>query len=84
MTKKITFSELRNLKNNLPQGSVKEIANRLNINPDTVRNYFGGKNYKCGECVGIHIERGPNGGIVILDDDTIFNMAQEMLQNNLN
>lgn len=38
---------------------------------DTVRNYFGGKNYGEGSSCGFHIEPGPDGGIVTLDDTTI-------------
>ena len=29
---------------------------------------------------GVHIEPGPNGGIVVLDDPTIYDMAVEILQ----
>ena len=45
----ITFNELRKIKDNLPSGSIKKIANILNISEDTVRNYFGGEHYKTGE-----------------------------------
>ena len=49
------------------------------MKPETVRNYFGGYNYKEGKSVGIHIEPGPNGGIVVLDDTTIFDKALKIL-----
>ena len=45
----ITFNELRELKDKLPTGSMSKIAKRLNIEEDTVRNYFGGTHYKEGE-----------------------------------
>ena len=51
---------------------------KLDLNVETVRNYFGGANYNNGEAVGIHIEQGPDGGIVILDDTTILDMALEL------
>ena len=38
----ITFNELRELKDKLPNGSMKKIADKLDIEEDTVRNYFGG------------------------------------------
>ena len=76
----ITFNELRKIKDNLPHGGIRKIANKLNMNEETVRNYFGGTNYREGESVGIHYGPGPDGGIVILDDTTILDMAKEMTQ----
>lgn len=75
----ITFNELRRIKDSLPDGSMKRIADRLNLNEETVRNYFGGTNFKAGEGVGLHIEKGPEGGIVSIEDPTILNIAREML-----
>jgi hypothetical protein len=76
----ITFNELRKIKDSLPSGSMKKIAERLNIDEDTVRNYFGGTHYKSGEgkTVGVHWEQGPDGGIVTFDDETILNIAREL------
>ena len=76
----ITFNELRKIKDSLPDGSMKKIANELNLSVETVRNYFGGTNYDEGETVGIHLEKGPNGGIVVLDDTTILDMAKDILE----
>ncbi len=79
MTKKITFNELRKIKDSLPDGSIRQLANEFGIEVETVRNYFGGANYTSGKSVGIHIEPGPNGGIVELDDTTILDRAMEMI-----
>ena len=78
----ITFNELRKIKDSLPSGSMKKIADKLNIDEDTVRNYFGGTHYKSGEgkSIGVHIEQGPDGGIVTFDDETILNLALEILE----
>jgi hypothetical protein len=76
----ITFNELRKIKDNLPAGSMKQIAENLNVSEDTVRNYFGGSHYKTGDCVGIHVEQGPDGGIVSLDDTTILDMARSIIE----
>lgn len=76
----ITFEELRRIKHSLPTGSVARIAKELNLDEQTVRNYFGGDDFDHGESVGIHIEPGPNGGIVHLDDDTILNMALKIIE----
>ncbi len=76
----ITFNELRKIKDSLPDGSMTRIANELNLSVETVRNYFGGANYNEGDTVGIHLEKGPNGGIVVLDDTTILEMAKEILE----
>ena len=54
MTKTITFNELRRLKDRLPDGSTHRIADELGISVETVRNYFGGYNYKDGKSCGIH------------------------------
>jgi hypothetical protein len=75
----ITFDELRKIKHQLPTGSVQRIANELNIEEQTVRNYFGAKKYENGAVVGSHIEPGPNGGIVQLDDDKILNLAKKII-----
>lgn len=79
MEKKITFNELRKIKDSLPDGSVRQIAKEFDLTEDTVRNYFGGRNYSKGKAVGIHTEPGPNGGVVLLDDTTILERAQELI-----
>jgi len=79
MTKLITFNELRRIKDNLPVGSMQQIANKLNIDVETVRNYFGGTNYEKGGAIGFHVEQGPDGGIVTLDDTTILDMANDLI-----
>ncbi len=79
MEKKITFNELRKIKDSLPDGSIRQIAQEFEMEVETVRNYFGGANYERGKSVGIHIEPGPNGGIVLLDDTKILERAQELL-----
>ena len=78
----ITFNELRRIKDSLPDGSMHKIAEDLNMTVETVRNYFGGRNFEKGESVGLVIEQGPDGGIVHLEDDKILNMAKEILNEN--
>lgn len=80
MTKTISFNDLRRIKDSLPDGSIRQIADKLNVTPQTVRNYFGGTNYEFGKNLGVHIEPGPNGGIVVLDDTTIYDMAIAIIQ----
>ena len=75
MTKTITFNELRKIKDSLPSGSMQRIADELRVDVETVRNYFGGHNYKEGGSCGVHIEPGPDGGLVMLDDTTILDVA---------
>ncbi|MBN2805315.1 MAG: DNA-binding protein [Prolixibacteraceae bacterium] len=79
MTKKITFNELRKIKDSLPDGSIRQLAQEFNVEVETVRNYFGGADYKNGKSVGIHMEPGPDGGIVLLDDTTILERAKELI-----
>ena len=80
MTATITFNQLRKIKDSLPDGSIHAIADELNLDVETVRNYFGGADYERGKTVGLHIEPGPDGGVIELDDTTILDMAQQILE----
>jgi len=80
MTKTVTFNELRRIKDALPSGSMAKIAEELGLEKQTVKNYFGGSDYKEGKSVGLHIEPGPDGGIVQLDDTSILEVALRMLE----
>jgi len=83
--KTISFNELRRIKDRLPDGSIQQIAAKLDVSVETVRNYFGGTDYENGKAMGIHIEQGPDGGIVLLDDTTILDVAMKILKDsNLN
>ncbi len=75
----ISYNELREIKHRLPTGSVKKIAEQLGIQEQTVRNYFGARKYQNGNVVSSHIQPGPNGGIVHLDDTKILDLAREIL-----
>lgn len=79
MSKTITFNELRKVKDSLPSGSMAKIAEELGLEKETVKNYFGGTDYIDGKSVGLHIEPGPDGGIVLLDDLQILNTAYRIL-----
>ncbi|MFZ2898456.1 MAG: DNA-binding protein [Saprospiraceae bacterium] len=76
----ITFNELRDIKHKLPTGSVKRIAEELNLSEQTVRNYFGGDHYDEGEIVDFHLEPGPNGGAVELKDTRILELAMKLIE----
>ena len=76
----ITFNELRRIKDSLPSGSMHIIADELNMTVETVRNFFGGHNFKNGKSVGIHLEPGPDGGLVMLDDTTVLEKALQILR----
>jgi hypothetical protein len=80
MTKTITFNELRKIKDSLPSGSMAKIAEELGLEKESVKNYFGGNNYDDGMSVGVHIEPGPDGGLVLLDDTKILDIALRMLE----
>ena len=76
----ITFNELRRIKDSLPSGSMHRIADELNMTVETVRNFFGGHNFKNGKSVGIHLEPGPDGVLVMLDDTTVLEKALQILR----
>jgi hypothetical protein len=75
----ITFAELRRIKHQLPTGSVKKIADSLKIDEQTVRNFFGANKFNEGDFVGKHIQPGPNGGIVNINDDSILTEAKKII-----
>lgn len=79
MTKTITFNELRKVKDSLPSGSMTKIASELGLENETVRNYFGGHNFREGKSIGVHIEPGPDGGLVMLDDTQILDIALRII-----
>lgn len=79
MTRTITFNELRSIKDRLPDGTIHRIAEDLGVTVETVRNYFGGENYKDGKSCGLHIEPGSDGGIVMIDDTAILDRALDIL-----
>ncbi len=79
----ITFNELRRIKDKLPSGSMQRIADELGLDVDVVRNYFGGRHFEeGGGPVGVHFEKGPDGGVVTLDDITILQKAMDILAEN--
>lgn len=77
--KTLTFNELRKIKDSLPEGSIKRIADKLGISEETVRNYFGGTHYDHDSITGIHTEKGLDGGIVRIDDSTILELAMQII-----
>jgi hypothetical protein len=79
MARTLTFLQLRKIKDQLPDGSIRKIADKLDLEEETVRNYFGGWNFDRGQSAGIHIEKGPEGGIVTIEDTTILDIAESML-----
>lgn len=75
----ITFSELRQIKHQLPTGSIKTISDILGISEQTVRNYFGANKYGEGKIAGKHIQPGPEGGFVILERTDILQAAKKLI-----
>lgn len=78
--KTLTFNELRKIKDSLPDGAIKKIAQKLGLSEETVLNYFGGAHYNQHSTTGIHTEKGPDGGIVCIDDSTILELALKMIE----
>ena len=76
----LTFKELRDLKHSLPTGSISRIASELNLDEQTVRNYFGAQKYKEGDIADIQVEPGPDGGIVHIEDTRILDLAKQIIE----
>ena len=81
MATTITFNKLRQIKDSLPDGAIHQIATDLGMSVETVRDYFGGYNYRDGAPTGVHTEKGPDGGIVMIDDDSILRKAKQYIGN---
>jgi D-alanyl-D-alanine carboxypeptidase len=78
----ITFEQLRDIKHQLPNGSVKRIAKDLNVDEQLVRNYFSAGRTSHGSIsseLHMHVQPGPNGGIVHLEDTTILDYAKRII-----
>lgn len=76
----ISFKELRDIKHKLPTGSVSKIASELNLKEQTVRNFFGAKKFTDGQVAQWHLQPGPDGGIMTINDTTILDVANRMIQ----
>lgn len=78
----ISFTELRNIKHQMPTGSFSRIARELGINEQTVRNYFGATKYEEGALTGIHLHPGPNSGVASVRDTAILEAARRIIREN--
>ena len=67
------------IKDSLPDGSIHQIAKELDLNVETVWNYFGGYTHPEGKPMGVHLEGGADGGVVRLDDTRILDIAKRMI-----
>ena len=80
----IPYNKLREIKHKLPTGSISRIAKTLNLDEQTIRNYFGAKDYESGGIAGAHYQQGPMGGIVALEDTKIYDLAKQIIKENSN
>lgn len=80
----LTYQELRNIKHSLPTGSISKIAQQLNLDEQSVRNYFGANKYNNDEIVGRHIQPGPNGGVVHIENTSIIELAKQIIAKSKN
>ncbi|MDZ7633297.1 MAG: DNA-binding protein [Bacteroidales bacterium] len=80
MARTITFSDLRKIKDQLPDGSIRKIADELDTSRKLLSKLFPRAwNFDRGQSAGIHIEKGPEGGIVTIEDTTVLDLAETML-----
>ena len=80
----VTYNELRDIKHSLPTGSVSRIAKTLQLDEQTVRNYFGANDYESGDIAGRHYQQGPSGGVVNLESTAIFDLAKQIIKESSN
>jgi len=67
-----TFNKLREVKDSLPHGSMDAIAAETGIAADDVRAFFRGE---ANGDSGYHMEPGPEGGIITIDNTRILEIA---------
>lgn len=65
-----TFNKLREVKDSLPKGSSEVIAAMVGVSAEDVRAFWSGELAE-----GYHIEQGPDGGVVTLEDTRILQAA---------
>ncbi len=75
----ITFEELRNIKHSLPAGSIRKIAKQLNVEEQSIRNFFGAKKTSGELPAGWHKQAGPNGGVIKIESPIVLEYAQQMI-----
>lgn len=75
----VTFEELRRIKHALPHGSIARLAQEFSTDEESIRNYFGGGHFKNGNTADFHLESGYGGGYVHLEDPSILERAQEII-----
>jgi len=80
----ITYNDLRDVKHRLPTGSVARIAKTLQLEEQTVRNYFGANDYNQGGIAGNHYQQGPSGGVITLEDTRILDLAKQIIKESSN
>jgi hypothetical protein len=62
---------------------MERIAHELNLEVDTVRNYFGAEHFENpNKIADVHFEKGVGGGVVRLEDTAILDCAMKILQEN--
>ncbi len=76
----ISFKELRDIKHKLPTGSVSKIASELNLEEQTVRNFFGAKKFESGQVAQWHRSPGPNGGFMTIENTSILDVANRIIR----
>jgi hypothetical protein len=64
----ITLNEFQRIKNSLSIESI--IANELNISVNCVQKFLNERHFTHERYPGIHFKHGPEGGLIMLDDDT--------------
>lgn len=73
----LSYKELRQIKDSLPKGSMRVIADRLNVKENLVRSFFRAERV---ECLGVYMEAGPDGGLLLIDNSKILDAAFEILR----
>lgn len=74
----ITLNELQGIKHRLPKGSMRRIANDLQMDVEEVRSFFGAHRHRV-STADWHYEAGSTGGVVQIQNTAVLDKAKEIL-----
>jgi len=76
----VTFEELRDVKHRLPTGSIRKIAQQLDMEEQSIRNFFGAKKESGKLPSGWHKQPGFNSGVVMIENTIVLDLAKQILE----
>lgn len=80
----ITLERLREIKSNLPPGSIKQIANKLNAEEQQVEKFFEANSASSDQASEWYRQVGPSRDILKIENPIILNFAKQLIMESKN